>query len=134
MCFSKAEEIQQNPLDQKAVNLSDIGLDKIDDTCNYINLEDVSTLNVSHKDLLVLQLNIRGLISKQSDISKLITNCTKTSKKVGVVLLCETWVTNNTKGLINIPGYKYIGIERKNKKGGGVGLLVANELKFKIRD
>ena len=49
-------------------------------------------------------------------------------------MLCETWVTKDTKKFINIPGYDYIGIECDNKKGGGVGLLVANEIKYKIKD
>ena len=51
-----------------------------------------------------------------------------------VVLLCETWVTKNMKDLIHIPGYDFVGIERTSKKGGGIGLLIANEIKYKIRN
>ena len=49
-------------------------------------------------------------------------------------MLCETWVTPDTKGLINIPGYQFVGKERMNKKGGGIGLQISNELKYKIRN
>ena len=70
------------------------------------------------------------MISKQNDLSKLITSCFK-DQKIDIVLLCETWVTKETKKLINIPGYDYIGVERINKKGGGVGLLVAKELHYR---
>ena len=74
------------------------------------------------------------MISKQSDISKLIQNCTNSEKKIDVVLLCETWVTNTTKNLIRIPGYNYVGLERSEKKGGGVGTLISKELRYKIRN
>ena len=81
---------------------------------------------------MLIQLNIRGLVSKQSDLSRFIQNCTKSSKRIDVVLLCEKWVTRDTQELINIPGYQFIGLERPNKKGGGVSILVTKELKYKI--
>ena len=115
MCLTPYRNIPHDQLNQKSIDLTDIGLENICDTCDYIKLEDVSTLNVTERDLLFLQLNIRGLISKQSDISKLIQNCTNSEKKIDVVLLCETWVTNTTKNLIRIPGYNYVGLERSEK-------------------
>ena len=54
-------------------------------------------------------------------------------KKIDVIILCETWVTKDTRQLINVPGYQYVGIERQNKKGGGVGFLIANEIHFTHR-
>ena len=35
--------------------------------------------------------------------------------------------------MVNIPGYYYLGIERNERKGGGVGFLVADEIKCKLR-
>ena len=35
--------------------------------------------------------------------------------------------------MINIPNYLYIGKHRKNKRGGGVGILIHNSLTFKER-
>ena len=57
-------------------------------------------------------------------------SCTK-SNKIDVVIICESWVTVETKHLVNIPGYDYIGIERHSKRGGGVGFLVAKKLHYK---
>ena len=105
----------------------------VNNSCDYIPLELVSTLNVADNDLITVQLNIRGLISKQIDLTKLLANCLSNSK-IDVIMLCETWVTPDTKGLINIPGYQFVGKERMNKKGGGIGLLILNELKYKIRN
>ena len=48
-------------------------------------------------------------------------------------MLCETWVTSQTKNLINIPGYDFVGIERMDRKGGGVGILISKNLHYKKR-
>ena len=89
--------------------------------------------NLLHKDyLLVLQLNIRGILGNQTDLLKLLNGCTK-NHKVDVVILCETWVSSDTKNLVNILGCKFISLERINKRGGGVGFLIANEIHYKNR-
>ena len=48
-------------------------------------------------------------------------------------MLCETWLTSSVKSLVNIPGYQYHGLEQTNRKGGGVSLLIADELKFRSK-
>ena len=95
-------------------------------TCNYLELDNYDRkLNTS--ELSVIQLNVRGLISKQHDLCELIN---KLKHKVHVIILCETWLTETNKKLINIPGYKLISKERTNKKGGGVGLLIDEKIDF----
>ena len=49
-------------------------------------------------------------------------------------ILNETWVTKANEHMIDIPHYKFISKYRTNKKGGGVGLLVHDELQFRTRD
>ena len=78
-------------------------------------------------DLICIQLNIRGLINKQGDLINLI-NKIAGSQKVNVITLQETWITHANLHLINLPGYKHYGIHRKGHKGGGVSVLVSNEL------
>ena len=46
-------------------------------------------------------------------------------------MLCETWLTSSVKSLLNVPGYQYHELERTSRKGGRVGLLIANEIKLK---
>ena len=58
------------------------------DQCDYVNNE--YSCNVD--DLCVIQLNIRGLCSKQSQLKQMIDNCI-TEKVPDVVILCETWLT-----------------------------------------
>ena len=98
-------------------------------TCNYLEIDSYDRkLNTS--ELSVIQLNVRGLISKQHDLCELIN---KLKHKVHVIILCETWLTETNKKLINIPGYKLISKERTNKKGGGVGFLIDEKLIFRVR-
>ena len=65
------------------------------------------------------------------ELSKLINNSNK--KKIDVVILSETWVTPSSLTRINVPGYDFIGKQRTNKKGGGVGILINKNLKYKVR-
>ena len=134
MCLTRSQSKPFDQVNDKISQLPDIGSVINQDSYDYIELKDVQSLNVKDNDLMCLQLSIRGLISKQSNISHLVNSCSKSQKKLDVVLLCETWVTENTKELVLIPGYDFIGIECQNKKGGGIGLLIANEIKYKIRN
>ena len=80
-----------------------------------------------------MQLNIRGLIGKQGKLCKEIKG-KNNSNKMHVFILNETWVTKANEHMIDIPHYKCISKHRTNKKGGGVGLLVHDELQFRTRD
>ena len=75
-----------------------------------------------------MQLNIRGLVNKQQDLNTLLT---KLRHKVHVIILSETWLTQSNKMLIKMPGYKLVSKEHVNKKGGGVGFLIDENLKFR---
>ena len=52
---------------------------------------------------------------------------------VHVVFLVETWLTNRNSKRFKIPGFNFVGSHRKCKQGGGVGILVAQNLEFRER-
>ena len=58
------------------------------DSCDYVDLEE--SVAIGTGDLVVMQLNIRGLYSKIGKLKTLLNDCT-TGKKVDIILLCETW-------------------------------------------
>ena len=54
-------------------------------------------------------------------------------EQVDIVILAETWLTKDSEQRLCIPGYTYHGIYRQQRKGGGVGFLIRNDLNFKPR-
>ena len=65
------------------------------DTCDYIH----SMKNVDIDDLIVLQLNIRGLLNKTALLTNLLTSCVE-NRAPDIVLLSETWLTPTSPQLI----------------------------------
>ena len=57
------------------------------DKCDYIDYGNV--IKVSDSDLVVLQLNIRGLYSKLTQLKSLKNDATN-GKKPDILLICET--------------------------------------------
>ena len=104
--------------------------DDLADYCDYVNL-DVKP-NLTEKNFSILQLNIRGILGKQSQLSNLLKQTSKHSK-TQVVLLQETWLKKGTESRVKISGYAFVGSHRKHKKGGGVGILVPKRLQYRIR-
>ena len=100
--------------------------------CDYVDTENCKDIKIEINDLSVMQLNIRGLVGKQQDLKYLLSKCTKEGK-IDIVILIETWLTQESMSRISMPGYSYVGKIRKTKKGGGVGLLIRNEIAFKSR-
>ena len=58
------------------------------DNCDYVN----NVTDVQRNDLVVMQLNIRGVSSKKSQLIDLIDNSVQ-NKQPDVLLLGETWFT-----------------------------------------
>ena len=98
------------------------GLDTMDtmddhqDSCEYLDPSSMEDM-ISNHDLNVVQLNIRGLISKQNRLIKE-THSKKPKGEVHVYILNETWVTKANEHMVQIPNYRFIGKHRTNKKGG----------------
>ena len=103
----------------------------ITDNCNYIELDEASEIKYSSKDLLILQLNIRGLLSKTTQLKDTLL---KFSEAPDVLLLCETWLRSETEHKFQLPGYKCYHSHKKSKLGGGVSILVKNTLRSRIRN
>ena len=103
--------------------------DEIIDNFNYIDLSDISSLSRSDTDLLVMQLNIRGLISKQDSLKHLLSEF-----KIlpDLVQLCETWLKKVTENKVDIPGYKCYHKHGLDRFGGGVSVLVKNALRSRV--
>ena len=96
-----------------------------EDKCGYVQPEEI--IKVNESDLVILQLNIRGLSSKLAEFKRLLKNLAD-SKKPDVILLSETWL-NKSSPKISLPGYNIYNVHRTHKKGGGVSILISSIIK-----
>ena len=95
------------------------------DTCDYI----YSVTHARTDDLIILQLNIRGLHSKVPLLTDLLDSCVD-GRSPDIVLLSETWLTPSSPP-VQIDGYDLVHRCRAHKRGRGVGILVSQSLKYK---
>ena len=100
------------------------------DNCNYLNNDEISQIKASHHDLVLLQHNVRGLISKQNILKNLLLEF---ASPPDILLVCETWLKPDTLPLVNIPNYKYYHKCRVDRMGGGVSILANSQLRTRNR-
>ena len=112
--------------DRKLSNLFDkyenAALDEFDN-CDYVN----NVTDVQRNDLVVMQLNVRGIGLKKSQLIDLVDNSVH-NKQPDVLLISETWLTPFSPRL-DIPSYELYRQDRVHKKGGGVAILVSSKLR-----
>ena len=73
-----------------------------------------------NKTLTVAAVNIRGVKGKIRSLESLLD-----AYKIDIVLISETMLKNNEQ--LNIKGYKWVGKNRRNRNGGGVGILISSK-------
>ena len=101
-----------------------------EDNCDYV--ENVTHIPDIDEKLTVIQLNIRGMFGKQEPLTDLLQNTGKQCA-IDICIVNESWLTKDNQTLLNIRGYNYEGTNRTVKKGGGVGILSHNSLKYTRR-
>lgn len=82
---------------------------------------------------MILNLNIRGFKNKIYDLELALT---LKNIKPAIISLSEHWLNNNNKiALDTLQGYKMGSVYTRNRKnGGGVCILVRNDIQFKLRE
>ena len=121
-CIRGRDQLRQDILE------TDFTID-LPDNCNYVECN--NSIKIHKEDLSFLELNIRGLYSKVSELIQLLDSVSP-ERLPDVILLCETWLTQHTP-TFNIPGYKIWQKNRIGKRGGGVCILTSEKLRTKDR-
>ena len=101
------------------------------DTCDYLDPNQLLT-NKNDHDLLIMQWNTRGLRSKHGALIEFLNN--KLEQKADIIMINETWLNNHSPPLPPIPGYKFVGKPRANRKGGGLGFLIRDDVIFRRKE
>ena len=99
--------------------------------CEYIDPSNKKLPDVTDNDLSILHYNVRGLIGKQHNLSRLLHSLGYKGG-IPIVMLNETWLRSSTINLVRVPGYKFLGKCREGRKGGGVGFLIRTN--FMVRE
>ena len=98
---------------------------EINDNCDYE--EDIEGYSWNDEDFIVLNINIRGLYSKQTNLKNLIDDVESRGKAPSVITVSETWLTPHSP-VPEIAGYKLYRRDRLHKKGGGIAIFVSERL------
>ena len=97
------------------------------DVCDYLDVDE--KISVGANDLVILQLNICGLYSKQHKFKGLITY-NFMGKNPDIILLCETWQNKNSP-IPEIEGYCIVQKYWEHRKSGGVAILISKNLNYR---
>ena len=128
MCLQRPKDLIDN-LGNRLEPLDFV--DEDNDTCDYFDLNEGYDWTCTENDFTVLQINIRGLLNKQTDLLKL-ANEIAGRQKIDVIILQETWLTKVNHHLVQFPGYKHYVKHCTGKMGDGVSILVSSELTSRL--
>ncbi len=98
---------------------------------DYYDTDELNALITKQIKIKVIHLNIRSLAKKYDQLKLFLTN---SNFEPDVILLCETHLNERNDKMYPLNNYQFISNCRKEKKGGGVGIYIKNDLSFKIRD
>ena len=101
--------------------------------CDYIELGKCENFNKDNYNFIFMQLNVRSLLAYQWELKHLLRMLEHKGSKVDALLLCETFLTEKTLKLVNIPDYELISNNRRNAKGGGTAILICKNIPYRIR-
>lgn len=80
-------------------------------------------------DLNMIHLNIRSLPKNHDVFLEVFHNVLNNMQ---VICMTETWISEMMQDLYNIPGFTSCHISRSKKRGGGVSILIKDNITFKI--
>ena len=77
-----------------------------------------------------MNFNIRSIVNK-FDSFKFFLESFKNA--FSVISLTETWLSNQNCEAFNLNNYSFITTNRGERKGGGVGMFISDDINFKLR-
>ena len=99
-------------------------------SCKYYLPNDFLRCISDNKLFSILNLNIRSIVNKFKSLKFLLETLKHT---FSIVSLTETWLDNENCKKFKLDNFSYVSMNRSNKKGGGVGMFISNDLNFKLR-
>ena len=112
-------------------------LDSSYDMCNIANDNRLSIQNTNlnitniNKTISIAHLNMQAICSTFDEFT-----CMSNTQKFDIMTLSETWLKDNPHLLdyVKIDGYEFKFRNREHPRGGGVGLYIRSDIKYKLRN
>lgn len=104
----------------------------IESTSDYYTVDNFSTsfgIVASSISTSCLHVNARSLVKNLPSLINLIDRC---SMRFSFITVVETWIQNDDSHLCIIPGYQLFHCSRKESRGGGVAIYVADSEDFSL--
>ena len=100
---------------------------------NYFSLTDELNINVGDYGLSVMHINVQSLPSKIEDLKILLENLTEKGHSIDLLLVCETFLTDEKVNSCQIDNYTLVETHRSHRRGGGVAIYINKKIKFEER-
>lgn len=99
-------------------------------SCTSSFIDDAITVSNQYPNhFSVAHINVRSIHKNFENLTDFIE---KFNNEISIVLLTETWLKKND-APITLSNYSFIHQPRNQKRGGGVGMLIAENLNYKVR-
>lgn len=108
--------------------------DQTSDACKYYDFDNLNGDIMFDHNLCALHINIHSLPAKLYDLNSILCSFQERNITVHFILLCETFLNENSEQLCSIEGYKLVSKNRTKGKRGGIAIYVHNKYAFKLRN
>ncbi len=135
--MDRLKHLKFNPFETNNIALSEnnANLDKPTTiNCEYYLPNDfeqqINRAKLINNKLSFMHLNIRSIVNKFDSFKQLINSLNIPFQVIG---LTETWLNDNNDDLFELENYDFVNVNRYSKNGGGVGIFISNQMKYKSR-
>ena len=100
-------------------------------SCNYYEIDQLKNITTdTHYKYCALHINIHSVKAKHDQLKEMISTLNSKQVPLHFILLCETFLNDQSVALYNIEGYNLISKNRKSGNRGGVAIYVLNSLSY----
>ncbi len=134
MDHSRFDKISNDPM-KDLFDIIDIEHSLLNNNCKYIEPENIKlgSTNFKGSQLCIMHINIHSIPSKLSELNSLLLKLKEKNIHVDVILLCETFITDQNKEKCKLDGYDLFDEHRQKITRGGVAIYVSKKLRYKER-
>ena len=117
--------------DSEPISLSENAYYTESEFIDFVESQHINNTN----NLTIISINIANILSKLSSLKKFVSYISSKGNKPDIIIVVETHITDHHAGLDAgtlghiVPGYQFFHKGRGSRNGGGVGILVNDDIK-----